>query len=268
MKLFISWSGPRSRAVAETLRDWIPCVIQVVQPWISASDIDKGARWNLEVATQLQAARVGVICLTSDNLNSPWILFETGALSKTLEKTFVCPYLLDIEPVDLQGPLAQFQATKAQRDDTRRLLDTINRALGDAAIDEKILSKQFDKWWPDLEKSLRNIPVPTGKPQPKRDEREILEELLVLVRSMSAQVNPTPEEYALLSNSIQKAFPNLGQTAVPKATKRIVEWMAESIIAGYQPAFTQAKANGSLDVKILSFSQVENKKGQKRKSTK
>jgi len=188
MKVFLSWSGLRSKAVAESLRDWLPFVIQAVQPWISASDIDKGTRWGAEVAAQLQEVRVGIVCLTADNLKAPWLLFETGALSKTLEETFVCPYLLDIDPTDLTGPFAQFQATKAQKDDTKELLRTINKALGDDALDEKRLDKQFEKWWPDLDESLRKIPATVEEPQPKRDEREMLEELLLSVRALRLEL--------------------------------------------------------------------------------
>jgi len=187
MKLFLSWSGPRSKAVAESLRDWLPNVIQAVQPWMSESDIDKGTRWGSVVAAQLQEVRVGIVCLTADNLNAPWLLFETGALSKSLEKTFVCPYLLDIEPTDLIGPFAQFQATKAQKDDTKKLLGTINKALGAQALDEKLLDRQFERWWSELDKSLRNIPETVGESQPKRGEREMLEELLLLVRALPEQ---------------------------------------------------------------------------------
>jgi hypothetical protein len=63
MKVFISWSGAKSRVLANTLREWLPNVIQFVDPWMSAEDIDKGIRWSSDVATQLEQARIGLICL-------------------------------------------------------------------------------------------------------------------------------------------------------------------------------------------------------------
>src|SRR5262249_46316277 len=112
MKVFISWSGERSRAVAEALRDWLPQVIQVVEPWVSVADIEKGSRWGADIAGKLAECRVGLICLTPENLFAPWLLFEAGALAKTLEQTSVCPYLLDLQFADIRDPLAQFQATR------------------------------------------------------------------------------------------------------------------------------------------------------------
>ena len=52
MRVFIIWSGERSGTVAVTLRDWLPDVLQKVQPWISA-DIEAGVRWSSEIAEQL-----------------------------------------------------------------------------------------------------------------------------------------------------------------------------------------------------------------------
>lgn len=114
MNVFISWSGDRSLAVAQALRDWLPNVIQALEPWLSASDIEQGTRWSTEVSLQLQESRVGIVCLTPENLREPWILFEAGALSKTIANTFVCTYLIDLEITDVSWPLAMFQATKGQ----------------------------------------------------------------------------------------------------------------------------------------------------------
>ena len=78
MNLFISWSGEKSRSVAEALRDWLPFVINAVKPWMSAADIEKGARWSSDLAYQLKETRAGIICLTRDNLEAPWVLFEAA----------------------------------------------------------------------------------------------------------------------------------------------------------------------------------------------
>jgi hypothetical protein len=125
MKVFVSWSGEKSKATAEALREWLPNVIQAIEPWMSAEDIDKGARWASDLASQLESIQFGVLCLTSDCIASPWILFEAGALSKTLDKARVCPYLFDISPADLAGPLIQFNAAKADKDDTRKLINAL-----------------------------------------------------------------------------------------------------------------------------------------------
>jgi TIR domain len=115
MKVFISWSGPRSKAVAEALRDWLPDVMQAVKPWVSSEDIRKGKQWNLELTRELEGTHVGVICLTPENLTAPWLLFEAGALSKlqTEKDAHVCTYLVNMPYTDVTGPLAGFQHTLA-----------------------------------------------------------------------------------------------------------------------------------------------------------
>ena len=84
MKVFISWSGPRSRAVAVALKDWLPLVLEGVDPWVSDKDISAGERWAQSVAGELESANFGIICITPENLNADWILFESGALSKSM----------------------------------------------------------------------------------------------------------------------------------------------------------------------------------------
>ena len=50
MKVFLSWSGELSHKVALAFREWLPNVIQSIEPYVSSEDIDKGARWSAEMA--------------------------------------------------------------------------------------------------------------------------------------------------------------------------------------------------------------------------
>lgn len=185
MDVFISCSGKRSRAVAEALRNWLPKIINAIKPWLSSEDIAQGARWNAEIAVRLQAAKAGIICLTRSNLHADWILFEAGALSKTLENTFVCPLLIDLSPADLKEPLAQFQATRATKEGILKLTKTLNAALGEDALSGTHIDEAFDVWWPKLESQLKALPADEDSPNTRREDRELLEEILLTVRSFT-----------------------------------------------------------------------------------
>lgn len=197
MKIFISWSGDQSKAMAEALREWLPDVIQASEPWISSKDIDPGARWSSDLAKQLEQIQFGIICLTPENLTSPWIHFEAGAVSKKLDdKTRLCPYLLGIEPTDIEGPLVQFQPAKAKKDDTRKLVQTLNHALGNEALSSERIDRAFDIYWPHLEEMLKEIltsfPVPT---ESKRHDEDKLDEILKIVREQSRLLSGIQPQY-------------------------------------------------------------------------
>jgi TIR domain len=186
MDVFISWSGPQSKQVAEALHHYLPLMINAIQPWLSSADIEAGARWASDVAGKLQQSKVGIICLTPTNLESIWIHFEAGALAKTLDSTFVCPYLVGVEPADVKGPLTQFQAKRANEEDTKRLLETLNSALGENAVKADQLAEAFSMCWPKLKAQLDALQG-DQPPVKKRDEREMLEELVELARSQARQ---------------------------------------------------------------------------------
>jgi hypothetical protein len=89
LDIFISWSGARSHAAAQALNNWLPQIVNAFTPWLS-SEIRKGSRWREELTNKLSDTTVGIICLTPSNLESPWILFEAGAISKAAEKSYAC----------------------------------------------------------------------------------------------------------------------------------------------------------------------------------
>jgi hypothetical protein len=190
MKVFLSWSGTRSHKVAIVFRDWLPSVIQEIVPYVSSEDIDKGARWSTDIAKELADSTFGILCVTRENINAPWLTFEAGALSKTMDKAFVSPFLFDIKRSEVDGPILQFQSTIFEKEDLKKLVKTLNKACEKSGLAPDRLEKAFEVWYPTLETELNKLrEAPPDSPEesgvgdlesPKA--QEILEEILELSR--------------------------------------------------------------------------------------
>jgi hypothetical protein len=186
VQLFIGWSGERSQYVAEGFKKWIPTVIQAVKPWMSTS-MERGLNWIKEVSGKLAESRIGVFILTPENLKAPWVLFEAGALSKTLseEREHVCTLLVGLDPGDVGMPLEQFQSTPATSDDVWKLVKTINKALKnqEQSLEESLLRSTFEAFWPKLEEVFTvALKMPGSAKPPRRPDRDILDEILERTR--------------------------------------------------------------------------------------
>ena len=189
MKIFISWSGKLSQELGNALKEWIPDVLQAVHPYFTPEDIPKGERWSSEIAKELEESMFGIFCVTPENLNSGWMHFEAGAISKSKDGAQVCPILFGLRPTDLTGPLQQFQATVFSEDDMLKLMKAINAKLGTQAIAEDRLTRQFSLCWPGLQDNINAI-LSTQKKTPKkptRSDRELIEEILTIVREGQRQ---------------------------------------------------------------------------------
>lgn len=111
MNVFISWSGDFSKELAKTFSEWIPTVIQAVKTFYSPDDIHKGELWSEKITEELKSNYTGILCITKDNQEAPWNLFEAGALTNSIGKGKVFPLLFDMEISDLKGPITRFNAT-------------------------------------------------------------------------------------------------------------------------------------------------------------
>jgi len=184
--IFISWSKERGKAAATALHEWLPMIIQAAKPWMSDKDIGKGTVWLDELTAALGTLKQGIICLTRESLSEPWLLYEAGVISKALDrKTRVWTYLLaDLKPSDVSHPLGLFQHTVATRDDTFRLLESINNTMEDHGVPSSILRKQFEMLWPELDKKLSELPGPKVWRFPRtRSVEDMVAELLELARA-------------------------------------------------------------------------------------
>jgi hypothetical protein len=158
MKIFISWSGSKSKRLASLFAELLPSILQSAQPFFSPDDIGKGARWNTEIAKALEESYIGILILTVEILISPWILFEAGALSRVIEHSRICPVLFDVEPNELPAPLLQFQVTLFNEGDFRRLFNTINSAQ-EYPLGPRTINIVFDHYWPDFYEIFKKMPA-------------------------------------------------------------------------------------------------------------
>ena len=155
MHVFLIWSGKSSKKVAKALEDWLPDIFRDLNIWMSDRGIRVGERWSPDLLTQLNQADFGIVCLTADNINSPWIHFEAGAIAKSVEsQTYVVPYLIDIKKKDLRGPLLQFQAARATKKGTWKLVSSLDRTLHPQRRSIEPLENRFKKHWPKLEDGI------------------------------------------------------------------------------------------------------------------
>lgn len=193
MKVFISWSKERSRRVGELLDEWLQGVLQAIRPWISTKNIEKGSWWFNEINNQLSDVSLGIVCLTSENLKNPWILFESGVLSKGLSSNRVFTLLIDIEPSDIEGPLSHFNHSKPDKDGIYKMVTALNKLLGESALESSVLERVFNLHWKifkeEFDKIIKETEVQQKEEVTIRSEEDILSEILSITRSLDRRVS-------------------------------------------------------------------------------
>jgi hypothetical protein len=171
---------------------------------MSAEDIDKGERWSIDIAKQLEETNFGIICMTPENMTAPWVLFEAGALSKSIERSRVSPLLFGLSPSDFsKSPLLQFQLTVFKQDEILKLLQSINNSSSETErLRDDVLQVTFARSWGDLASAISQISFtndmadpgkPVDSPSTNDKVNEILEELLSIGRAQTKLLR-TPEE--------------------------------------------------------------------------
>ena len=156
MKVFICWAGSRSHRIALSLREWLPSVIQHVETWVSSEDIPKGVVWLAQLLKQLETSKFGIICLVPENVEEPWIHFEAGALFNSFEGKRIAPFLVAVDLEDISAALAEFQVTRFEKEEVRKLVHSINDS-SDKPIPGDRLNRTFTACWPKLEQELLQI---------------------------------------------------------------------------------------------------------------
>ena len=192
MRLFISWSGDKSRKVAELLKMLFHKVVQSLEPWVSSEDIETGSVWFSQICNEIREVCNSVIVVTKENKENPWIMFEAGALCRGDDTNRVNVVLVDLEPSEIRAPLSAFNVVRADEDGLRRLIHNLNRRLlqEDPNIPGKITDQDVDEgfncWYRDFKEKFDKIMAEYPETEHKvKTESEIMqEETLLAVRGI------------------------------------------------------------------------------------
>jgi hypothetical protein len=175
MSIFICWSGDRSHQIAKALKGLLESSMSSFrkEDVFISDDIEKGVSWFQSIETRLETAKAGIVCLTPENLNSPWLHFEAGALARRLtaeaprqrgtgasldneraEAAFrqadppryrLFTLLHGVAGAELRGPLASYQATSTTRSDVAAMIRSITSVVAEPH------ARAFEQSQPKLE---------------------------------------------------------------------------------------------------------------------
>jgi hypothetical protein len=116
--------------------------------------------WFGEINRAIKGATAGIMCVTRENYDRPWILYEAGGLVATCGRGGVFPFLLDMKPPELDGlnyPLYPLESYFFDRGGVFHLVSALNRKLEPESKTENEVEKDFNSAWPELESQLRAI---------------------------------------------------------------------------------------------------------------
>jgi hypothetical protein len=99
-------------------------------------------------------------------------------------------------------------------------MSMLNTQLGDATLAPKTFDSVFEKWWPELDsqikKELERAPAEVDRKQ--RSQRELLEEVLTLVRGLVRDLVPDETARALVAS-----YEKVVQAAVQENKQGLLE---------------------------------------------
>jgi tetratricopeptide (TPR) repeat protein len=148
MKIYVSWSGELARQASEILRSSLQRVFPTLDVWITGSDISVGMRWVDEIHNAVRTSALAILCVTKESRSSPWINFELGMLVASGSR--VVPWVIDLDPSELSGPLAQYQAADSFERLVRVIVD-VDPKSGTAE------HAHIAEWSREFDESIRHL---------------------------------------------------------------------------------------------------------------
>ena len=144
--IFISWSGKdtASYRMANILYETLPVIFQSADYFLS-DDIPKGTVGIQQIFQNLSKAKIGIICVTKQNVEKTWLNFEAGALGSAVynKDGMAIPLLIDMTSDEFAAsntPMKTFQGTELNEKELMRMFLSINTNLGNPLKETQVKS--------------------------------------------------------------------------------------------------------------------------------
>jgi hypothetical protein len=192
-RVFISWSGSTSKRVALVFRKYIAEAFDSVEPFVSDRDVGAGARSMEVIHEELKDSAAGLIIVTLDNQERPWLNYEAGALGREVRdaKHRVIPVLVDSERLgDLQPPLGLFQGVKVDQEGMLKIFEALCDVVGlPRPRAEAKLETYYERLKADVNEAkvyaVRQVGTRPRTPRPTLEDK--VDQVLVTVRNLAGQ---------------------------------------------------------------------------------
>ncbi len=213
--VFFSWSGERSKKVAEEFQDLFKGVFDpVIDCFLSTRDIAPGTRSVQILFEKLEKCNYGICFIDSENVRAPWIQFEAGALSKMVADSQVMVLLLDNNTESLQGtPLFEFQHKLFNKEHIQSIFEEIIKLFDQVSSRDSFL-KRFENGWDNFyensNKILANVQNEIDMQNTEKDELNTIKKMLVDVQNLlKIDYGQTVRESVGLVNELKKIMLNM-----------------------------------------------------------
>lgn len=163
-KIFISWSGDRSEEIARQLKKSLEEEIfsgTDLTCFVSTIGISSGTNWWNKIKKELKKCKLGILCITDENIKAPWIYFEAGAMTARSVPTIPILFCCNIRALD-GSPIKANQGIDFEKKcQFLKMIDDINREMELLSIStqqlEVIANEAYNKLAEILEPTLGQL---------------------------------------------------------------------------------------------------------------
>jgi hypothetical protein len=233
MAVFISSAGEQGRKVAGAFREWLPRMLPGIDVSADTRDEKPGEAGLPALLSQLEKASLCLLFLTPQNVRSPWMYFEAGAMAGKKHGPKIVPYLAGVSGSYLMaGPLSQFSWVDGSRQGTWSLLRALNREMPEPR-DEAELEHDFSNTWGWVKRELDSALTEGHDPS---DAPGLEVQPLLGVYQLTPQSKRLLVEASQDRHGVVLMVRTMGGLIVQANGKQLVEAAAPRVEAGWQAA--------------------------------